>query len=195
MCGPEEYPDGLSNIRSRISEAWHDVRHGASGHPLIGMDALSKTQWSVFCGSMDNLLDMEDALFTFWRFLEAGGVPSKLECLGFLSALYMQQDSVGNISKICNVDRPDFKSGILKDIREIRNRVAGHASHAKAARPSGSAMWASEDILPEGFNVVLYYDGDCSHEVIFVNFKEFIRENDLALSRVLAVALRRLSLT
>lgn len=113
------YPRFLSDARNRIYDAWHSIEHGNAGHPKIGIDALSDKDWAKLCGSMDTLLDMEGALFQFWERVSLGLVPYELECLGLLSALYLQQDSVAHIAEIADVEIPSRVSGRLGEIRSL----------------------------------------------------------------------------
>ncbi|MBI1263802.1 MAG: hypothetical protein GC187_03610 [Alphaproteobacteria bacterium] len=53
-------------------------------------------------GAIDSLLDMENALRGLWGKIGRGETPTQLECLGFLSALYIQQDCVKEVYRALN---------------------------------------------------------------------------------------------
>lgn len=141
-------------------------------------------------GAIDSLLDMENALRGLWWKIGSGETPTQLECLGFLSALYIQQDCVKEVYRALN--RTDFAlTSELQSIRNIRNRVSGHAAFAEQAKPPGSAMWKPDTISSDGFEIVIYYMRGYATE--FIDFRKFIRANNDGLADLLQIILDQLN--
>lgn len=187
----DRYPRRLGEARQRLQSLRQSPEYGAEGHPVIGTQALMGIDMYRFSGAIDTLLDMEVALSRFWERLSKQPRPNQLECLGVLSAVYLQQDAVCIIAELTKQPKPDLRGGMLGEIRALRNRIAGHASYAEKQDPPGSIMWKPDSIEPHGFEVVIY-EGNTPRPVK-VLFKTLIVENSNGLADVLEQVLEAIS--
>jgi len=186
-----EYPRRLSDVWKKLQRLREKELGWTGPNPSLNSNTMTDENYARLCGGMDSLLDMENALVKFLGRTSVGRVPSELECLGFLQALYIQQDSVREIFKSQGRDAEFNLSGGAKTVREIRNRVSGHAAFASQVKPPGSAMWAAKGITPEGFEMVIYYVKGSSH--LRIDFVRCITENANELADLLEIVLSGLN--
>ena len=85
--------------------------------------------WYMLCSSMDIIEDMEFALESFLAEDTDGSDLGKkyLLVFGALQTLYVQQDGVRHLHD--GLDIPYTMDPLIKNIRDIRNDVAGHPTN------------------------------------------------------------------
>jgi hypothetical protein len=185
-----EYPRRLGELRQKIQALRERELGGAGPNPCLNWSSMDKEDYARLCGAMDSLHDMESALVGLWGKIERGEKPTELECLGFLQAIYIEQDCVREIYRA--LKRTDFAlTAELKLIRDMRNRVSGHAAFAEQVKPPGSAMWKPASISSSGFEMVIYFV--CGSRTEFLDFRNFIRTKNDGLADLLQVVLDQLN--
>lgn len=146
----------------------------------------------LFFGATDALLDTEFALSNVARGVPADKQHAILACYGYLQALYIQQDAVVLIWKALNLSGNPLADPKVRQVRELRNRIAGHPARAEKLGPGkrpSSAIINLHDISPSvGFKAVIYYDDDM--DVVDISFAQLLADNCCGLTESLLEAER-----
>lgn len=190
MTGAKANPDCPALLA--LGEARERIHRRANDYFAFDLKRWDEQKWRLLFGASDALLDTEFALSNL-----PAGVPTVrqhaiLSCYGFLQALYIQQDAVCLIWKALDLPGDPLADPGVQDIRELRNRIAGHPARAEKmgkGKRSSSAIINLHDINPlVGFKAVIYYDGDV--DVVDVTFSERLADNAAGLLEPLLEAER-----
>lgn len=170
----------LSQIRERLHRK-------VSEYFVFSTKQWELSKWRQFFGATDALLDTEFALTNVVRGCTTDRKHALLFCYGYLQALYIQQDAVAVIWNALDLPGDPLADPRVQEVRELRNRVAGHPARADKMGPSkrpSSAIINVHDIEPGvGFKAVIYYDGDM--DVVEVSFSDQMANNASGLSEAL----------
>ena len=169
-------PEDLTDIRGRIHRKSHEYFTLAYGRR-------EKSNWRMFYGATDALLDASMAAGAFNRAVKSDPAIDLLVCYGFLQALYIQQDSVWTLSRSLGLKWHPNDDPRLKEIRDIRNRLTGHPALAgentKRKRLS-SAIISYDDVKPSEFRGYIYFED--GGEQLVVHVASVLEDNEVQLS-------------
>jgi hypothetical protein len=164
----------------------------AGGYFVCDLKRWDRAKSRLFFGATDALLDTEFALSNVSRGVPADKQHGILACYGYLQALYIQQDAVALIWRALNIAGEPLADPKVQQVRELRNRIAGHPARAEKMGPGkrpSSAIINLHDINPSsGFKAVIYYDDDM--DVVDVSFTELLADNCCGLTESLLEAER-----
>ena len=180
------------SVVAALEEVRERLHRKANNYFRYELRRWDQSRWRLFFGAADALLDTQFALSDV-----AGGLPADrkhaiLACYGYLQALYIQQDAVTLIWRALDISGDALADARVKNVRELRNRIAGHPARAEklggGKRPS-SAIINLHDIEPAtGFKAVIYYDDDM--DVVDISFSDLLEENCFGLLESLLKAER-----
>lgn len=172
----------LSKVRGRIHQRANDFF-------VCEQKRWDASNWRLFFGATDALLDTEYALSNMPNGIPTDRQNATLACYGFLQALYIQQDATAIIWRALGISGSALSDIRVQRVRELRNRIAGHPARAdkmRGKRPS-SAIINLHDINPSsGFKAVIYYDDET--DVVDVSFTEILADNCSGLTEALLQA-------
>lgn len=170
----------VGGLRQKIHNLSHELT-------AFRQENRNSEDWQKFYAATDTLLDIEVGL---GQFSTRKRKPSLLECYGFLQALVIAQDAVGELCASVGIRWHPRNDADLRSIRDIRNQVAGHPVWTTSVPRRSSAMIHVTNIRHDKFSAVLYFDS--SMEELEVVFDELGRRNDTFLSRKLYEIIERM---
>ncbi|GGY50405.1 hypothetical protein [Parvularcula lutaonensis] len=169
---PQEL-DLIGQVRHRVRNAYQNGS-GSTGplFPLLQLekwpaDDVGQRAWARFNGALDTLADTGEGFQRFFEARKRREKPNLFELFGFLHAMYVQSDCLKGMCHSLRMDCDPLGNPLVREVREIRNRLCGHLAYSDRASEHSSAMWNENDIEVEGFAVWIYSDGDTwsgSHE-------------------------------
>ena len=132
----------------------------------------------MFYGATDALADTVHAASNYESAISSNAGSNLLVCYGFLQALYVQQDAVITLSRALGLRWHPNNHERLKQIREARNRLAGHPARAgERENPRRlSAAIIGYDITKLGFRGHVYFED--GFENIDIDVPAFRKDNE-----------------
>jgi hypothetical protein len=168
--------EDFSVVRSRIHEKSH-------GYFVFSDRRWDREKRNMFYGATDALADTSHAAANYENAISSNAGSNLLVCYGFLQALYVQQDAVITLSRALGLSWSPNNNVRLKQIRDTRNRLAGHpalAGERDNPRRLSAAIIGSDDITKFGFRGHVYFED--GFENIDVDVPAFRTDNEELLS-------------
>jgi len=163
-------------LRTSFTNEIDLIRKTASSLLVFHHERRTSEQWSKFCGCIDTLKDMDNAL---QELLNIKRKSTMAECIGFLQILFSQQEAIKNFSESVGLTWNPFDNPVLGKIRDIRNRVT-HSAWAELGKDGPSTSILNHyDIRVGGFEVVIYRDKDSERFPLNedIDFVEYVDKN------------------
>jgi hypothetical protein len=137
----------------------------------------------MFYGATDALADTTHATSSYEEAISKKSGTNLLVCYGFLQALYVQQDAVITLSRALDLSWNPNVDTRLKQIRDTRNRLAGHPAlageHNKPRRLS-AAIIEFDSVSKRGFRGHVYFED--GFETVEIDAPAFREDNERLLS-------------
>ena len=168
--------EDFSVVRSRIHRKSHD-------YFVFSHRRWDREKRNMFYGATDALADTSHAASNYENAISSNAGSNLLVCYGFLQALYVQQDAVITLSRALGLRWSPNDNGRLKQIRDTRNRLAGHpalAGERESPRRLSAAIIGYDDITKVGFRGHVYFED--GSENIDIDVPSFRNDNEELLS-------------
>lgn len=143
----------------RIAELENSIRSFVNEHDLYGRYFKHHLRdWQITTVSMDVLGDTSAALSSYEGIgFGTGDGDSYLQLYGTLQAVFLQQDSIRQLSRIFSSEAPTAAcQSAWFEIRDIRNKVAGHPIDKDLEGRKVSIFVSRVSITPKSFEIFIH---------------------------------------
>lgn len=181
-------------MKNPLSDQLYALRESTTGPLMDQMRITEPRKWALLCTCLDTIDDAQSAIEAYrGTSKEAEKSELYLRTYGVLQAMFIQQDALHNLADSLDMSLDIKGDQRIKDIREIRNNVAGHPTDRGSVKGRTFYRISQHSLRRFRFEVLKHHS-DREPKISRVNICKITIKNERILTRYLLNIIEHLKL-